>query len=118
MCIIVAVTDNAEGTHALEEALGEAERFNTDLVAVNLALTKLDLSGIETDVPITVVDRTGRDERDPADAVLHEISHHNPTRLVVGVKRRSAVGKAVLGSVSQKLILQSPIPVLAVKIEG
>ncbi|MFW0792281.1 universal stress protein [Gordonia sp. CPCC 205515] len=116
MCIIVAVTDTAEGTHALHEAVSEAQRFDTDLVAVNLALTKLDLSQIETDVPITVVDRTGRDERDPADAVLHEIEHRHPSRLVVGVRRRSAVGKAVLGSVSQRLILQSPIPVLAVKI--
>jgi nucleotide-binding universal stress UspA family protein len=36
--------------------------------------------------------------------------------LVIGVKRRSAVGKALLGSISQRLLLESPIPVLAVKI--
>ncbi|RZK73323.1 MAG: universal stress protein, partial [Rhodococcus sp. (in: high G+C Gram-positive bacteria)] len=38
-------------------------------------------------------------------------------RLVIGVKRRSRVGKALLGSVSQRLILHSPVSVLAVKNE-
>ncbi|WP_344994490.1 universal stress protein, partial [Tsukamurella soli] len=37
--------------------------------------------------------------------------------LVIGVKRRSPLGKAVLGSVSQRLLLHSPIPVLAVKLD-
>ena len=37
------------------------------------------------------------------------------TRLVVGVRKRSAVGKAVLGSIPQRLILEASIPVLSVK---
>jgi nucleotide-binding universal stress UspA family protein len=35
--------------------------------------------------------------------------------LVVGVRRRSPVGKLVLGSVSRDLLLEAPVPVLAVK---
>ena len=37
-------------------------------------------------------------------------------RLVIGVKRRTPVGKALLGSVSQRLLLEVDVPVLAVKI--
>jgi nucleotide-binding universal stress UspA family protein len=37
------------------------------------------------------------------------------TRLVVGVRQRSAIGKAVLGSIPQRLILEATVPVLSVK---
>jgi nucleotide-binding universal stress UspA family protein len=47
---------------------------------------------------------------------LDDIEEYGARRLVIGVKRRSPVGKAILGSVSQRLLLESPIPVLAVKL--
>lgn len=37
--------------------------------------------------------------------------------LVIGVKRRSPVGKALLSSVSQGLLLEAPVPVLAINID-
>lgn len=117
MTIMAAVPDSPEGSHALAAAAAEAKKFDTDLVAVNLGLGGLDVSRIDHDVHVTIVDRVGRAERDPADAVLHEIATRKPTRLVIGIKRRSRVGKVVLGSVSQRLLLHSPIPVLAVKLD-
>jgi nucleotide-binding universal stress UspA family protein len=33
------------------------------------------------------------------------------------MKRRTPVGKALIGSVSQQLLLRSPVPVLAVKLD-
>jgi len=36
-------------------------------------------------------------------------------RLVICVARRSPVGKFILGSISQRLILEAEVPVLSVK---
>ena len=117
MTIIAAVTDSREGRHALAEAVAEAKQLGSDLVAVNLGSTELDVTNFDTDgVAIAVVDRRGKDNGDSADAVLDEIAARNATRLVIGVKRRTPVGKAILGSLSQRLLLNSPVPVLAVKL--
>lgn len=118
MTIIAAVPDSPEGIWALSAGAIEAKTFGTDLVVVNIGLRKLDVSGLDPAVKVTVVDRTGPADRDPVDAVLDEIRDRSATRLVIGVKRRSAVGKALLGSVSQRLLLNSPVPVLAVKVAG
>src|SRR5687768_16019890 len=116
MTVIVAVPDSPEGVAALAAAAAEAELLGTDLVAINLALTPLDTSSIPATTDVTVIDRRGKSDRDPVDAVLADIEEHHAQRLVIGVKRRSPVGKAFLGSVSQRLLLEAPIPVLAVKL--
>lgn len=117
MTIIAVVTDSREGRHALVEAVAEAKRLGSDLVAVNLGSAELDVTNLDTDgLTLTIVDRGGRDKDDSADAVFDEIAARQATRLVIGVKRRTPVGKAFLGSLSQQLLLNSPVPVLAVKL--
>jgi nucleotide-binding universal stress UspA family protein len=46
--------------------------------------------------------------------VLDAISARNAFRLVIGLMRRTPVGKALLGRLSQQLLLRSPVSVLAV----
>jgi len=117
MTIVAAVTNSRESRYALIEAVAEARKLGTDLVAVNLGSTDLDLTSVDTDgVAIDVVDHRGKDTEDSTDAVLDEIARHKATRLVIGVRRRTPVGKAILGSLSQRLLLHSPVPVLAVKL--
>ncbi len=117
MTVIAAVTDNRQGHLALVQAITEAERFGTDVVAVNLANTTLDLTGIDTrGVTVQVVDRRAKDNQDSADVILDEITAREATRLVIGIKRRTPVGKAILGSMSQTLLLNAPVPVVAVKL--
>nr|WP_296770475.1 universal stress protein [Rhodococcus sp. (in: high G+C Gram-positive bacteria)] len=116
MSVLVAVTDSPEGIYSLSAAAEEAALLNTDLIAVNLTLAKLDVSGLPADCAVTVVERAGREDRDPVAAVLDELDEYpNVTRLVIGIRKRSRVGKALLGSVSQRLLLTSPVSVLAVK---
>lgn len=116
MSVLVAVTDSPEGIYSLSAAAEEAGLLKTDLIAVNLTLGKLDLSGLPDDCTVTVVERAGREDRDPVAAVLDELEEYpDVTRLVIGIRKRSRVGKALLGSVSQRLLLTSPVAVLAVK---
>ncbi len=114
MSIVVAVPDSAEGVRALTAAVAEAELLGTDLVVVNLGLRPLDTSAYGE---VTVVNRSGRGDQDQAEVVLGAIAGRDVSRLVIGIKRRTPVGKAFLGSVSQQLLLRSPVPVLAVKLE-
>lgn len=116
MSILVAVPDSPEGIAALYAGVAEARRLDTDLLVVNLGLRPLDTSELPTDVKVQVLERRGREDRDPVDAVLDEIGQHGAERLVIGIRRRSPVGKAILGSISQQLLLDSPVPVLAVKL--
>jgi len=116
MSVLVAVPDSPEGIAALAAGAAEADLLGTDLIVVNLALRPIDPSSVPTGTQVKVIDRSGRSDRDPAEAVLDEIRDHDVSRLVIGLKRRSPVGKALLGSLSQRLLLESPVPVVAVKL--
>lgn len=115
MSVLVAVPDSVEGVTALAAAGDEAKLLDTDLIVVNTGLRPLDPATIPTVAPVTVIERHGSDQRDPVDVVLAAVEDHHVHRLVVGVRLRSPVGKALLGSLSQRLLLASPVPVLAVK---
>jgi nucleotide-binding universal stress UspA family protein len=52
---------------------------------------------------------------DTVEEVLKAMDRDDAELLVIGIRRRSPVGKLLLGSVSQQLLLECPKPVLAVK---
>lgn len=117
MSVLVAVADSKEGRYALRAAAEEAQQLGTSLVVINLTLGRLDTTGLPVGLDHEVVDRVGSADADPVEVVLETIERHaDAARLVVGVRRRSPIGKAVLGSTTQRLLLESPIPVLAVKV--
>ena len=112
MAILVAVPDSEEGDLALARAVEEAALRRTSLLVANLRLSPLELPpGVEA----KVLER--RPNTDVADHVLTLLDEHagDVDLLVIGMKRRSPVGKLVLGSVAQRLLLSANVPVLAVK---
>ena len=52
---------------------------------------------------------------DVADEVLAVTEEVQPRLLVVGVRHRTPLGKLIMGSVAQRLILEARCPVVAVK---
>ena len=53
--------------------------------------------------------------RDAAAEILETAQTRSANRIVIGVRRRTPVGKLILGSTAQQVILGADCPVLAVK---
>ena len=54
-------------------------------------------------------------EDEPAEQVLEAAREHDADLIVIGVRRRSPVGKFLLGSAAQRILLEADCPVVAVK---
>lgn len=130
MRIAVGFLRSDEGQAALDAAITEAKLRDATLVVVhsmkggerdeaeivrayndafNLAETKLKDEGVAYEVK-----RFARGST-PADDLLQTAKEDEIDLLVIGVRRRSPVGKLILGSNAQDIILHADCPVLAVK---
>jgi nucleotide-binding universal stress UspA family protein len=127
MSIVVAFSPDVYGRAALDHGVAEALLRQTRLVIVNATRgdslvdthyahedemqqleARLRAEGLELAVHRDVVP-------DIADAVLDVARDEGGTLIVVGVRHRTPVGKMLLGSVAQRVILDASCPVLAVK---
>jgi nucleotide-binding universal stress UspA family protein len=125
--IVVGWTPNAEGDAAIEAAVAEAGRHDAVLRVVNVSSgrshadaksasdeqldalrDRLAGQGVEHEV-----ESVGSFE--PAEAILEAADRHSAALVVLGLRRRTPVGKLLLGSTAQRVLLQSKCPVLAVK---
>lgn len=117
MAIVVGHLSTTEGSEALGEAVAEAQRRGTELVVVASApdaSAELDALGerlTASGVTHRVVPGTG----DLADDLVRTAAESGADLIVIGLRRRSPVGKLILGSGAQRILLDAPCPVLAVK---
>ena len=132
MAILVGYVPRAEGRAALRRGAEEARLRRTKLVVINSnrggrdlddkeaaeheaelaeVRTGLDAEGIEHEVRQLV---RGNEPADDLIAVAEEIS---ADFIVIGLRRRTPVGKLIMGSNAQRILLEAPCPVLAVKAE-
>lgn len=133
MTVAVAHQVSPTSRIALAEAVRQAAMRQTDLAVLHV-VESLDLdiaaanrSGISDEVD-RALSEAGLDldwqlhlvtgEDNVADALLGLVDTLDAEVLVIGARRRSPVGKFLLGSVTQTLVLQSPVPVLVVKDQG
>ena len=115
MTVIVARTSTPEGEAALAASIEEAKRRQEDLVVFNLEGTQLDPEGSELDgVPVTYRLPDARNH-DAVGDLLDTAEEINASAVVIGVRHRSKVGKFLLGSAAQQILLEANAPVIAVK---
>lgn len=128
--IVVGYVPSPEGEAALDRAVLEAKLRGSSLIIINsqrggrtadyeeLALTdeqvntlrqRLDKAGVEHDVRGLVRGN------DPADDVVAVAEETKAELIVIGLRRRTPVGKLIMGSNAQRILLDAECPVLAVK---
>jgi len=134
MTVAVAHQATTSGAHALALAAREAAYRETTLAVIHVVDSMDGDSADASEAGISdAVDQAMRDARlehvtwhlhlvaggsekaDVAGAVLDQVNSLSAELLVIGARRRSPVGKAFLGSVTQKLILEGDTPVLVVQ---
>ncbi len=126
--VVVAYTPRADGRAALHRAIEEARLRGLRLVVVNAsrgdALVDPAFAAPEDVAELrTLLDDTGLPHEirqqpsghEPADQVVDIADEVGAELIVIGMRRRSAVGKLLLGSTAQRILLDARCPVLAVK---
>jgi nucleotide-binding universal stress UspA family protein len=130
MAVVVGYVPTAEGRAALRQAAQECRLRSTRLVVINSqrggssydapdasryereledVRAGLEAEGLEHEVRQLVA---GLEPAEDLIAVAEEVS---ADMIVIGLRRRSPVGKLILGSNAQRILLDAPCPVLAVK---
>ena len=127
MTVVVGYIPNEYGEAALAEGIEEARRRGAGLVVVNASkgdalvddryvgtagLGELESRLAGLDLGHEVRQTIGADV---AGEVLRVVNDTQAVVLVIGIRHRTAVGKMIMGSVAQHLLLDAPCPVLAVK---
>jgi len=115
--IVVGYSSKPEGRAALKRALAEAELRTARLVVVHtsrdVAVDDLRSELEAAGVPYEVMEAL--DSLDPAEELLTVAEGRQAEFIVIGLRRRSPVGKLLLGSNAQRVLLDAACPVLAVK---
>jgi nucleotide-binding universal stress UspA family protein len=128
MTILIGYVPTPVGEAALDAGLAEAARTGEDVVILNSPrrTSRIDANQVGDDAAEALVAKasaqgvTARvDQPEHGSAIVDTFSaaiEDTGARLVVlGLRRRSAVGKLVMGSDAQQLLLDLDVPILAVK---
>lgn len=129
--VVVGYVPKPEGEAAVAQGIAEAKLRGSKLIVVNShrggrefddaasarsaqslgALEqKLKESGLEYDVRQLVRGF------EPAEDLIGIAEDSGAELIVIGLRRRTPVGKLILGSNAQRILLDAPCPVLAVKV--
>jgi nucleotide-binding universal stress UspA family protein len=128
MSVLVGYIPTVEGGVALELAMKEAVLRGTSIELVNVAIHSnfADVTFADEkhlDAVIARLDDAGLphhvthvlDASDVAAAILEVADETNAELIVVGLRRKSPFGMALLGSNAQRIILTATCPVLSIR---
>jgi nucleotide-binding universal stress UspA family protein len=128
MTILVAYAPRPEGQAALEKGMELAKSQNERLLVVNtsvgghsedpLMADSQDIERIETLLAESGLDAEFKlfvRGKSPVEEIEELVESQAVSLLIIGLRKRSAVGKLIMGSVAQDILLSVSCPVLAVK---
>jgi nucleotide-binding universal stress UspA family protein len=114
--IVVGYSSRPEGRAALKRALSEARLREAAVVVLDTS-PEVDAPGLAEELTASGVSYEIRttDVHDSADQLLRIAETTEADFIVIGLRRRSPVGKLLLGNNAQRVLLDAACPVLAVK---
>lgn len=126
MTILVAYVARPEGQAALDKGIEIATRRNERLVVVNAGPGGKDESIVDgyegervaerlSQLPIEAEFKHFVRGKSTIEEIEEMVSALQVSVLVIGLRKRSPVGKLLLGSMAQEILLNVACPVLAVK---
>ncbi|MBT2521523.1 universal stress protein [Arthrobacter sp. ISL-28] len=128
MSIVVGYVPTAEGAAALDRAIIEAQRNQSRLVIINSSRgdALVDKRYVPAEDLAAVTERLEREGvehlvlqpvrgHDAANEVLDAAEKYRADLIVIGLRKRTPVGKLIMGSTAQQILLEASCPVLAVK---
>ena len=127
MPIIVGYTTKPEGEAALRHAVLEAHAHAESLVVLNIGwgvhpetsmAREDDLDAVRSTLTAAGIEHQVRQlvrGKEPAEEICALADEVDASLIVIGLRRRSPVGKLLLGSNAQQILLGANCPVVAVK---
>jgi nucleotide-binding universal stress UspA family protein len=127
MPVVIGYVPDKYGDAALAAGLAEARLRGTGVVVVNSTkgdafvderyLGTAERAVLEQSLATSGVDHEIRQTmgRDVADEILQVARDRSADVIVLGLRHRTPVGKLLMGSVAQRVILEAACPVIAVK---
>jgi nucleotide-binding universal stress UspA family protein len=129
--VVVGYVAKPEGEAAVEQGIAEARLRQASLIVVNShrggreydddssVQSAQDLSALEARLKESGVAYDVRQlvrGFEPAEDLISIAESSGAELIVIGLRRRTPVGKLILGSNAQRILLDAPCPVLAVKV--
>jgi nucleotide-binding universal stress UspA family protein len=130
VAVVVGYVPTKEGRAALRRAAEECLLRRTRLIVINSnrggkdldaeEATRFDeeLRGVQAQLDDVGVEHEVRQlvrGNEPAEDLIAAAEEVEADFIVIGLRRRTPVGKLILGSNAQRILLDAPCPVLAVK---
>ncbi len=128
MTILVAYVPRPEGQAALEKGIELARESRENLIVVNATpggssedpsrADAQDVERVEQLISVSGIPAEFKQfvrGKNAVEELEDLVATHSVSMLVIGLRKRSAVGKLIMGSMAQEILMSIECPILAVK---